>query len=46
MWVEDEPVDLVLILIVGVEEGLVDHCCCDGVVVVVVEFGFGFGFEE
>ena len=37
--------DLVLILVVGVEEGLVDHCCCDGVVVV-VEFGLGLGFEE
>ena len=37
--------DLVLILVVGVEEGLVDHCCCDGAVVV-VEFGLGLGFEE
>ena len=35
--------DLVLILVAGVDEGLVDHCCCDGVVVVVE---FGLGFEE
>ena len=38
--------DLVLILVVGVEESLVDHCCCDGVGVVVVVVEFGFGFEE
>ena len=37
---------LALILVVGVEEGLVDHCCCDGVGVVVVVVEFGFGFEE